>query len=103
MVSLVRILASLLLCFVCAKLINAQTFPSRPITVVNPYPAGGGADNLVRALATHLSQDLGQPVLVENRPGAGSGINESGDPRVERAKNWTIYGAGRCHQLGFFC
>jgi tripartite-type tricarboxylate transporter receptor subunit TctC len=74
MVSLVRILTGLLLCFVCSKLIFAQTFPSRPITVVNPYPAGGGADNLIRALAIHLSQDLGQPVLVENRPGAGTTI-----------------------------
>ena len=74
MVSIARIFTSLLLCFVCVQLISAQTFPSRPITVVNPYPAGGGADNLIRALATHLSQDLGQPVLVENRPGAGTTI-----------------------------
>jgi tripartite-type tricarboxylate transporter receptor subunit TctC len=74
MVSTARIFTSLLLCFVCVQLISAQTFPSRPITVVNPYPAGGSADNLIRALATHLSQDLGQPVLVENRPGAGTTI-----------------------------
>lgn len=53
---------------------NAQKFPSRTVTIINPYPAGGGADNVARMLATHLSQEWGQPVIVENRPGAGTTI-----------------------------
>ena len=52
--------------------LHAQTFPSRAVTIVNPYPAGGGADNLIRTVATQLSQEWGQPVLIENRPGAGT-------------------------------
>jgi tripartite-type tricarboxylate transporter receptor subunit TctC len=50
------------------------TFPSRPVTVVNPYPAGGGADVVARLVARDLSQEWGQPVIVENRPGAGTTI-----------------------------
>lgn len=56
----------------CGLTPQAQTFPSRAVTIVNPYPAGGGADNLIRTVATQLSQDWGQPVLIENRPGAGT-------------------------------
>ncbi len=49
-------------------------FPNRPVTIVNPYPAGGGADSVARAVARELSQEWGQPVVVENRPGAGTTI-----------------------------
>ena len=56
----------------CAFALHAQPFPSRAVTIINPYPAGGGADNLIRTVATQLSQEWGQPVLIENRPGAGT-------------------------------
>lgn len=49
-------------------------FPSRPITWVVPYPAGGFGDTLSRMLAQKLSASLGQPVVVDNRPGAGGQI-----------------------------
>lgn len=52
----------------------AQPFPSRPVKLVVGYPAGGGADAVARALVNPLSQQLGQPVVVENRPGAAGGI-----------------------------
>ncbi|MFZ4757885.1 MAG: Bug family tripartite tricarboxylate transporter substrate binding protein, partial [Burkholderiaceae bacterium] len=60
----------------------AQEFPSRPITLVNPFPAGGGGDVLIRPLAKMLSDGLKQPVVVENRPGAGQTI---GSAQVARA------------------
>ncbi len=53
----------------------AQTsYPDRSITLVVPYPAGGGSDNVARLVAAKLEQTLGQPVVVENRSGAGGNI-----------------------------
>jgi tripartite-type tricarboxylate transporter receptor subunit TctC len=49
-------------------------FPTRPVRIVLPYAAGGGGDQLTRALAQSLSETWGQPVVVENRPGAGATI-----------------------------
>src|SRR3954447_13069673 len=53
---------------------GAQSFPSRQITIVVPFPPGSTSDLLPRALAPHLSQSLGVPVIVENRPGAGGNL-----------------------------
>jgi len=52
----------------------AKTYPSRPITFISPYAAGGGIDLLARLLALRLQERLGQPVVVENKPGAATGI-----------------------------
>lgn len=49
-------------------------YPQRPITLVVGFSAGGGADTLARLLARHMENELGQKILVENRPGAGSNI-----------------------------
>jgi tripartite-type tricarboxylate transporter receptor subunit TctC len=51
-----------------------QAYPSRPITLVVPYAAGSGLDPLARTLAANLSPRLGQPIVVDFRPGAGSAI-----------------------------
>lgn len=53
---------------------NAQTFPDRPVKVIVPYTAGGGTDTVARAISQRLSEKWGQPVVVENRPGAGTTI-----------------------------
>ncbi|GIK85220.1 MAG: tripartite tricarboxylate transporter substrate binding protein [Burkholderiales bacterium] len=52
----------------------AQAWPARPVTFVIPFAAGGGSDVLARILAEPLSQRLGQPVLVDNKPGGGATI-----------------------------
>ncbi|SDP28228.1 Tripartite-type tricarboxylate transporter, receptor component TctC [Rhodoferax sp. OV413] len=55
-------------------LAQAADFPDRPLTLVAPYPAGGAADVLARILGKTLQDQLGQPVVVENKPGAGTAI-----------------------------
>src|SRR5947208_5515640 len=57
-----------------SALAHAQDYPARPIRIVVPYPAGGSADLLPRIFAEKLWAKWGQPVLVENRPGAGGNI-----------------------------
>jgi tripartite-type tricarboxylate transporter receptor subunit TctC len=52
----------------------AQDYPVRPITLIVPYPPGGGADAMGRIIAQKLSPALGQQVTIENRPGAGAVI-----------------------------
>ena len=69
-------LKSLVLLGVCAQApaALADTYPSRAVRVVVPYPAGGGADAMARLAAERLQAHLKQPVLVDNKPGAGSVI-----------------------------
>ena len=55
-------------------LASAQTFPTRPIRVIVPFPAGGASDAQTRAFADALAAFFGQRVLVDNRPGAGGNL-----------------------------
>jgi tripartite-type tricarboxylate transporter receptor subunit TctC len=67
-------IALLLAALGCA---NAQSYPTRPVTIVVPYAAGGGIDVIARLLAQRLSEHLGQAFVVENRLGAGGDIASS--------------------------
>ncbi|WP_434644431.1 Bug family tripartite tricarboxylate transporter substrate binding protein [Achromobacter piechaudii] len=62
---------------------QAASYPDRPLTLINPYAAGGPADVVARSLGRALEKRLGQPVVVENKPGGGASI---GTGFVARAK-----------------
>jgi tripartite-type tricarboxylate transporter receptor subunit TctC len=53
---------------------HAQTYPTKPIRLICPFPPGGAVDIASRAIAAEMSKTLGQPVTVENRPGAGGNV-----------------------------
>src|ERR1700704_2287887 len=53
---------------------GAQEYPSRAVRMLVGYPAGGGMDTIARILAPKLSESLGQPFVIENRPGASGGV-----------------------------
>jgi tripartite-type tricarboxylate transporter receptor subunit TctC len=69
-----RVVVALLAAWLFAASAWADDYPSRPIHLVVPAPAGGGSDIYGRVLAQHLSPLLGQPVVVENKPGAAGRI-----------------------------
>jgi len=58
----------------CASPVAAQSWPARPVHLIVPFPVGGGTDLVARLVATRLSTAIGQPIVVENRPGAGGTI-----------------------------
>jgi tripartite-type tricarboxylate transporter receptor subunit TctC len=56
---------------------HAQTYPEKPITVIIPFGAGGGTDVIARTLQDDIRQELGQPIIIDNRPGANGAIGSA--------------------------
>jgi tripartite-type tricarboxylate transporter receptor subunit TctC len=96
---------------VAARISRAQAYPTRPLRWVVGFPPGGGADIVSRIMARWLAERLGQPVLVENRPGASSNISVQAVAQsppdgyallfvaASAAVNVTLYGAQPVHLL----
>src|SRR5499433_2605859 len=86
----------------------AQAYPTRPITMIVPFPAGGGTTTLARILAEHMKETLGQPIVVENVGGAGGSIGVSRSARAAADGyslsfgNWASHvGAGAVYPVAY--
>jgi tripartite-type tricarboxylate transporter receptor subunit TctC len=71
------------------RIVRAQTYPTRPVTIVVGFAAGGAFDITARLIGQFLSERLGQPFVVENRPGAGSNVATEAVVRA-RADGYTL-------------
>jgi tripartite-type tricarboxylate transporter receptor subunit TctC len=79
--------------FAFASAAAAQNWPTKPITFLNPFPAGGGTDTFARPIAARVSQTIGQQVIVENQGGAGGTVGAASvAKRAPDGYNW-FFGA----------
>jgi tripartite-type tricarboxylate transporter receptor subunit TctC len=95
-----RMLTFVALCAIAvatAAGVQAETYPSKPITLIVPFPAGGPADAVARIFSDHMKSTLGQPILVETVTGAGATIgvgrvvNAAPDGYTVGIGNWTSH------------
>ena len=68
----------------------SQGFPNRAITLICPWPAGGSTDTHLRKFAEIASRHLGQPIIVENKPGAGGMLGPSGMAAIAKPDGYTL-------------
>src|SRR6187402_1479870 len=94
-----RILAALAL-LAAFPLANAQTWPTKPVKIIVPFPAGGPTDVLTRVLGDKLAQALGQPVVVENKPGAGGSIGADLAAKSAPDGYTLVMATGSTHSVG---
>ena len=74
-------------------------YPDRPVVVVVPFPPGGGGDTLARTVMPRISQELGQPIVIENKPGAGGNIGSAGVARATPDGYVLLYGTNGTHAI----
>jgi len=84
------VLAALLACAAAGPAFASDAYPSKPIQLVLPFPPGGSFDPIFRALANAAAQDLGQPVVLMHKPGAGGVMGTAGLATMNEADGYTI-------------
>jgi tripartite-type tricarboxylate transporter receptor subunit TctC len=82
---------------VVSRIAAAQTFPSRTVTIIVPYPPGGPIDVVARLLAPAMSADLGQAVVVDNRAGGSGAIGTLATMRAEPDGHTLVLGTNQTH------
>jgi len=83
----------------CAALATAQTYPTRPVKLVVPYPPGGATDVIGRVLAQQLGTELGQPFVVENRAGAAGNVGAAAVAKEKPDGQTLLMGALTSHSI----
>ena len=82
------------LCLVPRAPATAEDYPSRPVRVIVPFGAGGPTDVFTRAIAEELRKSLGQPFVMDNRPGAGTIIGTRGRGKIRARRLHAADGFG---------
>ena len=72
-----RVALAMLVLSMLATAPSAQDYPQGSVTLIVPYPAGGATDFVARILQPKVAEALGQPVVIENRPGAGGNVGSA--------------------------
>jgi len=95
-----RLFAFLALALTCLGAAAQGNWPARPVKMVIPFPAGGPTDVMTRVLSDKLSQALGQPVVVENKPGAGGAIGADFVAKSAPDGYTFVMATGSTHSVG---
>jgi len=91
--------ASLVLVIAMTSTAFAQNYPDKPVRLVVPFPPGGGADNLARAVMPRVGEILGQAIIIDNRPGAGGNVGSESVARAPADGYTLLYGTNGTHGI----
>jgi tripartite-type tricarboxylate transporter receptor subunit TctC len=94
-------LIGLALAAFCTQAVPAAgtEYPERPVHLIVPFPPGGGADNLARTIMPRVSQALGKPIVIENKPGAGGNVGAEYVARSAPDGYTLLYGTNGTHSI----
>jgi tripartite-type tricarboxylate transporter receptor subunit TctC len=80
--------------------VQAQAYPNKPVRLVVPFPAGGATDILARTISQKASEKLGQPIIIDNRPGAGGTIGSDAVAKATPDGYTLLIATGSTHSIG---